>query len=145
MQSRASTVFPCGGSGLVPRAAQCLEGHWVKMRPGASVIAHPRRRMAVGCHREANVFASSYFFHEPPTIGGSGAHPGEFLCLLFLQDHWETESHFTASGMSSQNINSETLWFKREAFYNGLKSKVGLAAAKAAACWVNLNVQGCGK
>ena len=32
--------------------------------------------------------------------------------------------------MSSQNINPEALRFKREAFYNGLKSKVGLAAAK---------------
>jgi len=30
------------------------------------------------------------------------------------------------------------------AFYNGLKSKVGLAAARAAALRVNLNVQGCG-
>jgi len=38
-------------SGLMPRAALCLEGHWVKMRPGAAVMAHPRRRMAVGCHR----------------------------------------------------------------------------------------------
>ena len=37
--------------GLMPRAALCLEGHWVKMRPGAAVMAHPRRRMAVGCHR----------------------------------------------------------------------------------------------
>ncbi len=32
---------------------------------------------------------------------------------------------------------------KRAAFYNGLKSKVGLAAAKAAALRINLNVQGC--
>jgi hypothetical protein len=46
--------------------------------------------------------------------------------------------------MSSQTNNSEALWFKRAAFYNGLKSKVGLAAAKAAALLVNLNVQGCG-
>jgi len=38
-------------SGLMPRAALCLEGHWVKIRPGAAVMAHPRRRMAVGCHR----------------------------------------------------------------------------------------------
>jgi len=38
-------------SGLMPRAALCLEGHWVKMRPGAAVMAHPCRRMAVGCHR----------------------------------------------------------------------------------------------
>ena len=40
--------------------------------------------------------------------------------------------------------NSEALRFKRAAFYNGLKSKVGLAAAKAAALRVNVNVQGCG-
>jgi hypothetical protein len=33
--------------------------------------------------------------------------------------------------------------FKRAAFYQGLKSKVGLAAAKAAALRINLNVQGC--
>jgi hypothetical protein len=31
----------------------------------------------------------------------------------------------------------------RVAFYNGLKSKVGLAADKAAASRINLNVQGC--
>ena len=45
--------------------------------------------------------------------------------------------------MSSQNTNPEALRFKRAAFYNGLKSKVGLAAAKEAALRVNLNVQGC--
>ena len=45
--------------------------------------------------------------------------------------------------MSSQTNNSEALRFKRAAFYNGLKSKVGLAAAKAAALRINLNVQGC--
>ena len=84
---------------------------------------------------------------------------GEFLRLLFLQDHRDTEAHFfsksyrttgrlrlrhTAAGMSSQTNNSEALRFKRAAFYNGLKSKVGLAAAKKAALRVNLNVQGCG-
>ena len=64
---------------------------------------------------------------------------GEFLRLLFLQAHRETEAHFTAAGMSSQNNNSEALRLKRAAFYNGLKSKVGLVAAKAAALRVNLN------
>ena len=53
---------------------------------------------------------------------------GEFLRLLFLQAHRETEAraHFIATGMSSQNINPEALRVKRDAFYNGLKSKVGL-------------------
>ena len=68
---------------------------------------------------------------------------GEFLRLLFLQAHRETEAHFTAAGMSSQRNQSDSFRFKRAAFYNGLKSKVGLAAAKAAALRVNLNVQVC--
>jgi hypothetical protein len=68
---------------------------------------------------------------------------GEFLRLLFLQAHRETEAHFTVAGMPSQRNQSESFRFKRAAFYQGLKSKVGLAAAKAAALRINLNVQGC--
>ena len=79
----------------------------------------------------------------PAIVSTSTRMHGEFLRLLFLQAHRETESHFTAAGMSSQTNNSEALRFKRAAFYNGLKSKVGLAAAKAAALRINLNVQGC--
>ena len=45
---------------------------------------------------------------------------------------WQRE-HFTAAGMPSQRNQSESFRFKRAAFYQGLKSKVGLAAAKAAA------------
>jgi hypothetical protein len=31
VQQRASATFPCAvGSGLMPRATHCLEGHWVK-------------------------------------------------------------------------------------------------------------------
>ncbi len=80
----------------------------------------------------------------PAIVSTSTCMHGEFLRLLFLQAHRETEAHFTAAGMSSQTNNSEALRFKRAAFYNGLKSKVGLAAAKAAALRINLNVQGCG-
>ena len=67
----------------------------------------------------------------PAIVSTSTRMHGEFLRLLFLQAHRETEAHFTAAaGMSSQTNNSEALRFKRAAFYNGLKSKVGLAAAK---------------
>ena len=69
---------------------------------------------------------------------------GEFLRLLFLQAHRETEAHFTATGMPWQRNQSDSLRFKCAAFYQSLKSKVGLAAAKAAALRINLNVQGCG-
>ena len=34
--------------------------------------------------------------------------------------------------------------FRRAVFYNGLKSKVGLAAAKTAAMRIDLNIDGCG-
>jgi len=47
-------------SGLMPRAALCLEGHWVKMRPGKTVMAHPHRRMAVGCHLQQTQRGTSY-------------------------------------------------------------------------------------
>jgi len=63
----------------------------------------------------------------------------EFLRLLFLQAHWETEAHFTATGMPSQRNQSDSFCIKRAAFYQSLKSKVGLAAAKEAALRMNLN------
>jgi hypothetical protein len=63
---------------------------------------------------------------------------GEFLRLLFLQAHRETEAHFTDAGMSSQRNQSDSFRFKRATFYRSLKSKVGLAAAKAAALRINL-------
>ena len=60
---------------------------------------------------------------------------GEFLRLLFLQAHRETTAHFCiATGLPSQQNRSDNAFrFKRAAFYMGLKSKVGLVAAKASA------------
>ena len=58
---------------------------------------------------------------------------GEFLRFLFLQAHRETEAHVTDAGMSSQRNQPDSFPFKRAAFYQLLKGKVGLAAAKAAA------------
>ena len=55
---------------------------------------------------------------------------GDFLRLLFLQAHRETEAHFTAAEMQTQRNQSDSFRFKRAAFYQSLKSKVGLAAAK---------------
>ena len=58
--------------------------------------------------------------------------------------HLETEAHLTAAGMSSQNYQTDAFRFKRAAFLQSLKSKIGLAASKAAALRINLNIQGCG-
>ena len=70
---------------------------------------------------------------------------GEFLSLLFLQAHRETAAHFNATGLPSPNHQSDNAFrLKRAAFYQLLKGKGGLAAAKAAALRINLNVEGCG-
>ena len=52
-------------------------------------------------------------------------------------------AHFIATGLpSQQNRSDKAFRFKRAAFYMGLKSKVGLVAAKASALRINLNIQG---
>jgi hypothetical protein len=74
----------------------------------------------------------------------------EFLRLLFLQAHLETEAHFTATGMPSHHrhvpfsprgLPSLPKLERRAAFYQGL---VGLAAAKTAALRINLTIDSCG-
>jgi hypothetical protein len=49
----------------------------------------------------------------PAIVSTSTRIHGEFLRLLFLQAHRETEAHFTDIGMSSQHINTEALRFKQ--------------------------------
>jgi len=68
----------------------------------------------------------------------------EFLRLLFLQAHRETETHFTATGVPSQRNQSDSFHFKHAAFFQLLKSKVGLDVAKVAAFRINLKVEDCG-
>jgi len=50
----------------------------------------------------------------PAIMSTSTRMQGEFLRLLFLQAHRETEAHFTASGMSSQRNQSDSFRFKRD-------------------------------
>jgi hypothetical protein len=114
-------------------------------------LSHPQDLgcpMRVAAQRKTNVYRQTYADNQnisflPAIMSTSNRMHGEFLCLLFLQAHRETEAHFTADGMPSQRNQSESFRFKRAAFYQGLKSKVGLAAAKAAELRINLNVQGC--
>jgi len=114
-------------------------------------LSHPQDLdgpMRVAAQRKTNAYKQTYADNQnisflPAIMSTSNRMHGEFLRLLFLQAHRETEAHFTAAGMPSQRNQSESFRFKRAAFYQGLKSKVGLAAAKAAALRINLNVQGC--
>jgi hypothetical protein len=94
--------------------------------------------MCVAAQRKTNACKQTYADNQnisflPVIMSTSNHMHDEFLCLLFLQAHRETEAHFTTDGMPLQRNQSESFRFKRAAFYQGLKSKVGLAAAKAAA------------
>jgi hypothetical protein len=104
--------------------------------------------MRAAAQRKTNAYQQTYPENQsisflPAIMSTSNRMNGEFLRLLFLQVHRETEAHFTTAGMPSQRNQSESFRFKRAAFYQGLKSKVGLAAAKAAVLRINLNVQDC--
>jgi hypothetical protein len=68
----------------------------------------------------------------------------EFIRLLFLQTHRETDRFFATSGVQSAQLNlgSSYFHFRRAAFSSILKSKCGNILAKAAALRINLNLDG---
>jgi hypothetical protein len=79
----------------------------------------------------------------PAIASTSGRLHSEFVRLLFLQAHRETDRFFAASGVqSAQSTSGGFFHFRRAAFSSGLKSKVGLALAKAAALRIVLNLDG---
>ena len=79
---------------------------------------------------------------SPRSLVHPPACTASFCVFFFYRPTGRLRHTSLPAGMSSQTNNSEALRFTRAAFYNGLKSKVGLAAAKAAALRINLNVQG---
>jgi hypothetical protein len=116
------------------------------------LLSHPQdldAPLRLAAQRKINSYRQQYADNQnisllPAIVSTSTRTHGEFLRLLFLQAHREPETHFTATGMSSQRNQSDSFRFNRAAFYQPLKSKVGLTAAKAAALMINLNVEGCG-
>jgi hypothetical protein len=78
----------------------------------------------------------------PAIASTSGRSHSEFFRLLFLQAHRETDRFFAASGVQSAHSTIDQFHFRRATFAQHLKSKVGLALAKAAALRINLNLDG---
>jgi hypothetical protein len=72
----------------------------------------------------------------------SGRLHSEFVRLLFLQSHRETDRFFTDSGVQSSESDRDQFHFRRAAFSQHLKSKVSLALTKAEALRINLNIDG---
>jgi hypothetical protein len=89
------------------------------------LLSHPQDldaplRLAV--QRKINNYRQQYADNQnisflPAIVSTSTRMQGEFLRLLFLQDHRKTEAHFTATGTSSQRNQSDSFRFKCAAFY----------------------------
>ena len=78
----------------------------------------------------------------PPIPSTSGRLHSEFVRLLFLQAHRETDRFFADSGVQLTQHDRGLFHFRRSAVSSHLKSRVGLALAKAAALRINLNIDG---
>ena len=79
-----------------------------------------------------------------PTIAStSGRLHSEFIRLLFLQGHRETDRFFADSGVQTAQSTSGGLFhIRRVVFLVQFREKVGSTLAKAAALRVNLNIDG---
>ncbi len=78
----------------------------------------------------------------PPEAGTSGRLHSEFIRLLFLQDHRETDLFFAVSGVQLAQSNSRLFHLRRSVFSSQFKGNVDNTLAKAAALRVNLNIDG---
>jgi hypothetical protein len=78
-----------------------------------------------------------------PTITStSGRLHSEFIRLLFLQAHRETDRFFAASGVQPAQSNHGTFHYKYTDFLRQLKSKIVSSLAKPAVMRLNLNIDG---
>jgi hypothetical protein len=72
----------------------------------------------------------------------SGRLHSEFIRLLFLEAHRETDRFFAVSGVQSAQSNRGTFHFKCVSFLGQLKAKIGSSLTKVAGLCVNLNIDG---
>jgi hypothetical protein len=78
----------------------------------------------------------------PAIVSTSGRLQSEFVRLLFLQTHRETDRFFASSGVLSTQSDRGFFHYRRVAFSAQIKSKVGLALVKATPLRIMLNLDG---
>ena len=78
----------------------------------------------------------------PAIPSTSGRLHSEFIRLLFLQAHRETDRFFVGSGVQLTQPNSGLFHFRRTEFFANLKSKIGNLLTKAVPLRINLNLDG---
>ncbi len=72
----------------------------------------------------------------------SGSLHSEFVRILFLQDHRETDRFFAASGVQLAQTDRDQFHYHHSTVSSHLKSRVGLTLSKAAALRINLHIDG---
>ncbi len=70
----------------------------------------------------------------------SGRLHSEFVVLLFLQAHRETDRFFAASGVQLVKHDRDQFHYKRVSISSQFKSKVANILAKTGALWITLNI-----
>ena len=78
----------------------------------------------------------------PAIASTSGRLHSEFIRLLFLQAHRETDRFFAASGVQLAQSTSGVFHYRHTVFSSLLKAHVGNILAKAAALRITLNLDG---
>ena len=78
----------------------------------------------------------------PAITSTSGRLRSEFVRLLFLQDHRETDLFIETSGVLSAQSDRGLYHYHRVAVSVQLKNKVGLVLAKEAGLRITLNLDG---
>jgi hypothetical protein len=116
------------------------------------LLSHPQyldASLLFAAQRKLNSYRQPYADNQnisflPTILSTSTRLHGEIFVSSFSTGPLGDRGALTATGMPSQRNQSDSFRFKRAAFYQSLKSKVGLAAAKVVALRINLNVEGCG-
>ena len=106
------------------------------------LLSHPQdldAPLRLAAQRKINSFRQQYADNQnisflPAIVSTSTRMLSEFLRLLFLQVHWETEAHFTAAGMSSQRNHSDSFRFKRKVSEEALLTRSSKAMKPMNAC-----------
>jgi hypothetical protein len=78
----------------------------------------------------------------PSIVSTSGRLHSEFVRLLFLQAHRETDRFFAVSGVQLGQTDRGQFHFRRTAFLSQFKSRIVLSLAQAAALRITLNLDG---
>jgi hypothetical protein len=94
-------------------------------------------------------YRADYNFNPPRGVGfmpsiasTSDRLHNEFIRILFLQAHRETDRFFAASGVMSSQSDRGFFHYLRAAFSSMLKSRVGNILDKVSSLRINLNIDG---